>query len=216
MAKPTPRSRAAARQETSTAHSAAFTLTPRPPTEPCSARRHRRPTCRTQCAQHGTQRGAQPPPPGPTAALPGTAALNARCRPCCDTAARTARLDPARPALPLTRNDSRRALRASRALPLTPERRRKQREQGCGVGRGGGERGSERGVPRAEVELGPTRGVPLVGGAAARRGRAAPPARRVGGRRLRGVAPGSRVCPALGVGSAGMERRGGEGEDGCC
>lgn len=46
---------------------------------------------------------------------------------------------PAQLALPLTRDDSRRALRASRALPLTPERRRKRREQGCGAGRRGGE-----------------------------------------------------------------------------
>jgi len=52
------------------------------------------------------------------------------------------------------------------------------------------------------------------GGAVAQRGQAAPPARRVGERRLRGAAPrpGSWVPPALGVGRAGTERRGGEGE----
>lgn len=52
---------------------------------------------------------------------------------------RPAQRGPAQLALPLTRDDSRRALRASRALPLTPERRRKRREQGCGAGRRGGE-----------------------------------------------------------------------------
>lgn len=121
---------------------------------------------------------------------------------------------PAQLALPLTRDDSRRALRASRALPLTPERRRKRREQGCGAGRRGGECDWAAGLGGRRWSRALHAAFPRSGGAVAQRGQAAPPARRVGERRLRGAAPrpGSWVPPALGVGSAGTERRGGEGE----
>lgn len=127
---------------------------------------------------------------------------------------RPAQRGPAQLALPLTRDDSLRALRASRALPLTPERRRKRREQGCGAGRRGGECDWAAGLGGRRWSRALHAAFPRSGGAVAQRGQAAPPARRVGERRLRGAAPrpGSWVPPALGVGSAGTERRGGEGE----